>query len=574
MVDEANYGTPSGGMTLRIITEASELHSAGEQALRMQSKGKNEALVVLAESSQFPYFKELETAMKVRKFAKSKSMTGMHETIQAIIRGRQQQASACEKRAKEYLEKAIIDGEFYVDGERITIKAGGVKEKINTVLERLVESIYSKLDYVHNGVESDDDIKKILSAGSQQTTMGGIRPNEDALREVEQYLEMQKRQNLPTSMGDIQRKFQGKPFGWREIDIAALIATLISEQKVTISYSGSVIQPTDSKLVDHLRRRTDIDKTMVTKREALAEKTVKKAREFLKEYFGVMDIPTDEDRLIKFITDSFSGQRDTYTEMLDYYKTKNYPDQKTVAGAVELCKKVLSQQKVNVSLLNNMIDLQDDLLDMSEDMEGVIEFFKTQRPTFDSAYALYTDMYAERDYLMTDEEIKRSLATIDEILKNPKPYKRISELPDLSHTIRNRYEEMLESKRNEVRETIQSAMAVIHQTADTSDERKKQISDNADKELDAKKRALSEAEKLTQLDAMKPQIENIRNKYIKKLLTVPAAAGPQRDSVTVRRDSIFNYATFSSESDIDAYLAELRAKLTEELKGHDELHII
>lgn len=574
VVDDINHGKPSGGMTLYIITEASELSSAGEQTLRMKSKANNEAIVLLESSKEFPYFDELLNSMKIRKYVKSRNAAQLPETIQTIIRGRQQQASAYEKRAKEYIEKAIINGEFYADGEKVEIKAGGAKDKLNKILETLVESVYSKLDLVRIGADSDEEIKKILAREDQQTSMTGIGPNAEALRCVEEFLEIQKRQNLPTSMGDVQKKFQGIPFGWREIDIAALVATLIADQKVTVSYSGSVIHPTDKRLTDYLRRRGDIDKAMVTKREAVSEKTVKNARKFLQDYFGIMDIPTDEERLISFITGKFGEQQTSFTEMLANYKTAKYPDEKTVKNAAELCKKVLSQQKDNVSLLNNMLDMQDDLLDMSEDMEQIIEFFKTQKATFDSARALYTKMYDELDYFTSDNEIRHSLATIDEILKLPKPYKRISELPTLSQSVRSRYAEMLEFKKEEVLNEIQNAMAEIHRAAGEADDSKKQIADSADKEFDAKKRAVNEADTLTRLDAMRPQIENIRRKYAEKIMKKTDSAEQQKNTVTLPRTALCGYATLSSESDIDSYLAELKSKLMSKLEGHDAINII
>ena len=46
---------------------------------------------------------------------------------------------------------------------------------------------------------------------------------------------------LPTSMDDIQSRYQAIPYGWKEIDVAAVVALLIYEQKVTIKYSGATI---------------------------------------------------------------------------------------------------------------------------------------------------------------------------------------------------------------------------------------------------------------------------------------------------------------------------------------------
>lgn len=56
-------------------------------------------------------------------------------------------------------------------------------------------------------------------------------------------------------MFDVQSRYQGIPYGWKEIDIAAVMAQLIYNQKVTVKYAGTTIQPSDKKLPDMLRKR-------------------------------------------------------------------------------------------------------------------------------------------------------------------------------------------------------------------------------------------------------------------------------------------------------------------------------
>lgn len=117
-------------------------------------------------------------------------------------------------------------------------------------------------------------------------------------------------------------------------------------------------------------------------------------------------------------------------------------------------------------------------------------------------------------------------------------------------------------------------MAEIHRAAGEADDSKKQIADSADKEFDAKKRAVNEADTLTRLDAMRPQIENIRRKYAEKIMKKTDSAEQQKNTVTLPRTALCGYATLSSESDIDSYLAELKSKLMSKLEGHDAINII
>ena len=70
--------------------------------------------------------------------------------------------------------------------------------------------------------------------------------NEDALNEISQWLELQNAKMLTTSMGDVQRRYSAIPYGWREIDIAALVAQLIAQQKISIKYGSAIVGATSA----------------------------------------------------------------------------------------------------------------------------------------------------------------------------------------------------------------------------------------------------------------------------------------------------------------------------------------
>lgn len=149
IIDETTIGQLTGAVRLRILTVASDLYNAGDQALLMRSNVDNEAILVL--SDKYPYFDDLESAAKIRKYVKSRNVAQLPEAIQHIIRGKQQQASAYEKTAKEHISAAILEANVYVSGETSSIKTSSVKDKIETALSSLVESVYSKLGYIkHN----------------------------------------------------------------------------------------------------------------------------------------------------------------------------------------------------------------------------------------------------------------------------------------------------------------------------------------------------------------------------------------------------------------------------------------
>ena len=568
-IDETVIGQLTGSIALHFITVASEIYSTDDSVFLMRSAADNEVIVVLAESQ--PYFKELEDAMKIRRYVKSKNVAQLPEMIQNIIRGRQNQASAHEKRAEELISAAIAEGRIYVAGDKLTLKISSVKDRIEKAMSILVESVYTKLGYVRKNYDSDADILQILNGDKQMTIEGTESPNAEAVKELFQYLEIQKMKQLPTSMGDIQKRYQAIPYGWREVDIAAVTAELIAVQKLQLKYGGAVIQPSDRKMPDYLRKRTEIDKAAIAFRVAPPTALIKKCREFLSEYHNCTlgAIPDDEDGLIAYIIEKFETERNTLNALITKeYGTFSYPGKNVVEGGVKLCNDLLSQKNDNIALLKKTVDMQDDFLDFAEDMSDVNTFFRVQKSIFDSAKMQVELVNAEKEYFQTEDDALAAVTKIKEILANQKPYKRISELPELVQTIRDAYARLLAQKLEEVKAEIQAAMCEIHQTADI---KQADIVQRADTALTEKRTSAENADKLTSLDAMKIQIGNIRQQYLQKLAVV---AEPDVDTVTVNRSTVCHTMKLKSEADIDEYLAEVKKTLMAKLSGHDVLHII
>ena len=585
-IDETLNGSASGGIRLRVITVASDHYKDSDQQLIMESQVNNEAIVVL--SGDTPYYDELEQAMKIRKYVKQKNVSQLPETIQDIIRKRQQQARHLEERAKGYLEKAIVDAKVVVHGEIMAIKAGSAKDKLDAALGGLVESVYSKLNMVNHFVESDADILAILngSADADLSLVGSGANNEDALNEISQWLEL-KSVGPTISMGDVQRRYQAIPYGWKEIDIAALIARLIAQQKISIKYGGAVVAKDDRRLVDYLRKKSEVDKAVVARRIAPSEDLMRKSISFLRDYLGAMDIPSDEDGLVRFVLNTFETKLAHYQGLLDQYNQNRYPEKEQVTAARDLAQDILSQRKDNVALLNRMVQKQDDLLDSSEDMEGVELFFKSQRTVFDEAVKQMNRVSRERDYFATDPDTQEVFRTISAILAMPKPYNRIGELPELIGKVKAAYQSLLDLKKEEVAETIRQCMQDVHQLAGEARDAGALLK-QADDYFAGKRDAAKEALSLTELDAMITQLLNHKDTVCKRMevMAAPAPEPQAKESgeakqpapapkkiATVRRYDLCSVKRLQSKDDIDAYVESIRKKLYQTLESCDGVQV-
>ena len=578
-IDDSIVGAATGGVRLRFVTVASDYYNAPEQKLIMDSHASNEAIVLL--SNEVQYFEELETAAKIRKYIKQKNVSQLPENIQDIIRKRQAQARILEDSAKTQINKAITDGKFYIAGEKVEIKNGDAKSKLDEALKQLIESVYSKLNLVNTFCESDADILTILNDNTQQIGFaGGGNNNEFAINEVSQWLEERHMSHVPVSMGDVQRRYQAIPYGWREIDIAAIVARLIVSQKIEIRYGGAVVGKDDKNLVRYLRMKSEVDKASVSRRIAPSEEDMRKTVKFMRDWLGQMSIAEDEDGLLTLVKDTLNEKKNRYEALIAEYNHDRYPQKEVVIQARDLMIDILSQKNNNVALLKRLLTKQDDLINVSEDMEEIEIFFKSQREIFDSARKLQDALQNEIDYFAADTETSRKIKEIGDILAMQKPYGRIKDLPVLMQEIKRANGALVEKKIEQVHEIIDQFINDIHSLAGSNSKTSDELN-KSDSHFASYKQKASAATSLTVLDAMITQLQNYKDQIFRQIESkIHEDNIPDDDSGTknykivyMKRNEVFPVKRLSSCDEVDSYINTVRDKLYKALEENDGIQI-
>ena len=80
-----------------------------------------------------------------------------------ILSANVRQARTLEESASAQIDKAIVGGTFFIYGEKIEIKYGDAKNKLDEALKQLIESVYSKLNLVNTFYDSDAIVLTILN---------------------------------------------------------------------------------------------------------------------------------------------------------------------------------------------------------------------------------------------------------------------------------------------------------------------------------------------------------------------------------------------------------------------------
>lgn len=588
-VDNTNIGSVTGAMKLRIMTVAMDPFEKGD--LRLMTESNKQAIVVLSET---PYYESLEKAMKVRKYVKQRNVAQLPKSVQDIIRHHQDEATKYEYSAKEDLKKAIIDAQFYVHGERIEITSGDAKNKLDQALEYLVTNVYDKLGLITKNADTDADILEVLQGEHKNGVLEGYEVNHEAAVEMENYLDIQNQNKLPTSMADVQSRYQGIPFGWKEIDIAVVVAMLIYDQKVTIKHGGETIQPDNPKLPDMLRKKSLTGKTSISKRQVIRAKTMNDVKNILRDYFDVMDVPDDEDGLVRFITEKFEQEKDHYEELDRRYDGNNYPDHKLVKESIKLIEDILSQRKDNIALIEKVLKEEHNLFGNKDDMQNVEGFFKNQVKVFDEAVRMENELKNDQSYLMAEEEANNALneirrITMFDVGKNS-IYSSIPKLNGLMDIVNEGHGRLLKQKQDEVLEIIRQCLGEIHsQSLDKYQD--KVIPKEADRYYEEQRTQVKELRSILSIDGLKSNIWSYKDKAIQRMEEKKKPSKPTnpakepenskaRPSSTkksinnVYRQMLFASTTLESQEDIDAYVENIRKRLTSYMEGFDGIELI
>lgn len=598
MVDGQAVGSLNGNMLLRVLSVATDITDKSE--LRLITGSTGQAIINLSGNS---YYDSLEKAMKIRKYVKQRNVAQLPKSVQDIIRNQQEEAGKYELSASEDLKKAIINADFYVDGEKIEIKSGDAKNKIDQTLEYLVTHVYSELGLIKEFAETDDDIFKILRGDKDK--LFGYEENRNAVAKVETYLEMQSNQNLPTTMSDLQERYQKKPYGWREIDIASLVAMLIYDQKVTVKYGGMTIQPNNARLPDMLRKKSEIGKTSISKRQVVSIQKIRQARDFLHDFFDEMDIPEDEDGLIAHIVEKFNSELEHYQKLDARYEGHKYPDQDKVKDAIQLVKEVLSQQKDNIALIQTVIDKEDELFDMHEKLQEIDSFFTNRVALFDSAVEYVKEIEYDNDYIEKDAEAYKAVTEIDIITTvtgtTKFRYNRIPELNDLMNKVKTAHSAMLADKRRELLDIIRQCREDIHKLSADNDKATK-VASEADNYFKQKEQQADSYKTLTILDGQITKMWQFKDETISRIEAIlhpPVVEPPKEKPVstskgcnvspkaqlkpqpeskkevikTIHRQIVFPAKTLKSEAEIDAYVDKIRTELKRLLSIYDGIKL-
>lgn len=582
LVDDAVHGRSQNGMRLNVITAAHELSEATDAVLGLKSQGQ--ALIVLAGSGD--YYDLVQNAAKVKKYMGTVNREGLPNEKRQFVERKQRQANDDMKAARDVIESAIMAGRVAVDGQVVTIPATSAKGKLEAALERLATSVFTKAEYVDAPLNNGAQIGQALAGKTQIGLTPDSEPNARACEEMERYLVAQKRTHQSVSLGDLQRHFQQRPYGWRQDDVSLILATLIGRQRATATYAGEVVSARDPRLQALITKQSSFDKVGVRIRTGVSQHLVTGAKQLLRKVDRTAQIPSDEDGLVAAIALSLEGIRDRCDGLLARYRGgRPYPGERIVRDVRRAADSLLGGSRDPEAFLRTFNRDGEDLEEDLQEMVQVEGFFAQQKGIFDGAWDTTQSLKAERTYFEGDAATMDALSKMEQILSMPEPYGRIHELTDLRKQAERAYGAVVERKRADTQERIDAAVEDVVRYAESQKAKAGMeivsIQSDARSYGASKRPYVKDESSCTKLDAMGSQAaawskqqmakvdEAVRIEAQRKLKRVNVRTDvpvvPQKRTKVLSRSKVCPIRLLDNEAAVDEYVANIRKQLMDAL---------
>ena len=247
-------------------------------------------------------------------------------------------------------------------------------------------------------------------------------------------------------------------------------------------------------------------------------------------------------------------------------------------------------QKDNIAMIEHLIKKEDSLYDNKEAMQAVEGFFKNQVQIYDAADKLLDDLSNELDYLSHEEEANKALNRIRLLVRaNAKfDYKCVPELSTLMTTVHEGHNRLLKAKREELLEIVRQCMAAVHTAAGSNLECKSVVL-TADAFYDQRKQRIQELQSLALLDGLVPPMLTQKDDACAKIdvLTkpkTPVDPDPKKPDhepkppvkkiiKSYNRQIIFPAKRLETQSDLDAYMTQVRKQLETLMQNCDGIEL-
>lgn len=467
IVDDRPYkANQSYDVGLRILTPWYE-GGTDDATLRMMSGQGKEVLVLLPNDDEF--LREMQAYMKIESFLRKNTNAHLSQ-YESIKEAKRTEMRKRNENAKLYLTEALKEATIYVNGDIARLNARDVSAKIQEAIGRLVQIVYHKLSYIDTPM-GEPEIRKMFHTSNQFSLSleGGTEPNIHALEDVLDFIAMNSKNYIKTSMKTIKDRFTKAPYGFVEDDVNWLVARLFKRGDLSFTVNGAsvtLLNKSEEELVNLVTKKQNVDKLLMEVRVRVDERDKKAVRDVMKELFHVSSAADDEDTVMKNFQNYAQKMIYEMERLEGEYQRYDYPGKKIVNDGMKLLRSIL-QYTAPLEFFQYVSKQRESFYDLAEDYEPVKAFFAgEQKQIFQRALDML-EIYEDSKTYIVDDELEEIVAQMKTIVRKSVPYGDIPKLPELREKFMNAYTKILDEESAPVLDSIDQDRERVLEVIDT-----------------------------------------------------------------------------------------------------------
>lgn len=457
LVDDVPYrSSRTFDFGVSVITPYSSLNGQND-SLRMISQKENNVYVDLPGDIEF--LQELRLSMKIEKFLNS-STSGNIPKFEEIRLIKRREMDEYDKRARLFLQEALKQATLYVNGDVLRTSSNDFASNLNEGLERLVSTVYHKLNYINQTMDESDIYSLFKKESQTQLKLDDVStPNENAIRDIVEYIVLRTKSYTKISLKEIKDRFSKAPYGFLDTDIEWLVAKCFKDGTISLSLSGdeiSLLNERPEKIVDYITKRSYVEKLLIEEKEIIPEHMKRSMKIVSKDLFESTISTEDTDAMVYQFNKSAAYMVGNLEKKLSEYKTGKYPGESIISEGVKLVQKTLEMNKAK-EIFEYVNKKEDDYLDFAEDYPEIKAFLEGEQKSIWERAQKYIKIFEDSKSYIFDKDIEKNVEEMESIIRMTNPYNNIARLPKLNEDFMITYNELLDEELKPVKVLIEDA---------------------------------------------------------------------------------------------------------------------
>ena len=516
--------------------------------------------------------REVRAYLQTDKYIRQKSDVTQSNTFENILRTRQEQNRERKGRLKKLLAQMIMDADFSAMGQTLQIKSSTPKAAVEEAIEYVIQNLYNKFSYLKNLHENPaNEIKAVLlssDVGQMQFETGGSDPNQEAMREVKEYIFLMLESNKPVVLKDLAEHFAGVPYGWPEWETVLLVAKIFMGGELNLFVDGAGISARDA--VDPMRKTAKWKNVKILKRKTPSSEDMQKARKNCQEIFGKL-AADKADNLERMIKSELARWRNTFNQFRQLAETGDYPGAEEIRNGLSVVTELLGI-KDGFEFITTFNRKKDDLLDVSDDLHTLEDFYNNQRPTWEHLKNSLAEFSKNEAALDKYQEASSALKELRTIAEAPAPYGRLKDVNPLVSEVSDINERIVDERKKDALAKLDAKIGAVKKHLDVL----KTDADFSNQVLSPLQRIRRRVEAETSIpnisyqleEAVQAEEEALERIEQKKQEKEGGDAGSARHKKTkkVNPAKVYGKYYLESEQDVRDYVKALEQRLLSELK--------